>query len=64
MNNPNYLTEEQLEILAEKSEGYTRDSFRFSGSDISVLVRDAMFEPLRFSPVFQPQALISDFFCC
>jgi len=41
-NNPNEISEEDLELIAEKTEG-------FSGSDISVLVRDAMFEPLRFS---------------
>lgn len=49
---PNVLTQEDFEYLAGVTEG-------FSGSDISVLVRDASFEPLRkcesakkFKPVF------------
>jgi len=40
VSTPNKLEEEDYEILAEKTEGY-------SGSDISVLVRDAVYEPLR-----------------
>jgi len=39
-NTPSSLTEEDLEILAEYTEGY-------SGSDISSLVKDALMEPIR-----------------
>jgi len=39
-NNPNDLTEEQIEELADRAEG-------FSGADITTLVTDAMYEPLR-----------------
>jgi len=39
-NTPYSLTEEDLEILAEHTEGY-------SGSDISLLVKDALMEPIR-----------------
>lgn len=37
---PHTLTKEEFEDLGLKTEGY-------SGSDISVLVRDAVYEPLR-----------------
>lgn len=37
---PNTLTDEQLEILAARTDG-------FSGSDISTLTQDAIFEPVR-----------------
>lgn len=37
---PNTLTDANLQLLAERTEGY-------SGADISVLVRDALFEPVR-----------------
>mmetsp|Transcript_19239 Transcript_19239/g.25343 ORF Transcript_19239/g.25343 Transcript_19239/m.25343 type:complete len:452 (+) Transcript_19239:162-1517(+) len=37
---PNTLTEEEFERLGEMSEGY-------SGSDISVLIREALYEPVR-----------------
>lgn len=40
---PSDLTEEGFQFLAEHSEG-------FSGSDISVVVRDALMEPVRFLP--------------
>ncbi|MCQ2816987.1 MAG: AAA family ATPase [archaeon] len=39
-NTPNTLTEKELEILAELTDGY-------SGSDIATLTRDAVYEPLR-----------------
>lgn len=39
-NTPNNLTEEHFTRLAERTEG-------FSGSDISVVVRDALYEPVR-----------------
>eukprot|EP00823_Brevimastigomonas_motovehiculus_P008523 TRINITY_DN782_c0_g1_i1.p1 TRINITY_DN782_c0_g1~~TRINITY_DN782_c0_g1_i1.p1 ORF type:complete len:456 (+),score=108.86 TRINITY_DN782_c0_g1_i1:191-1558(+) len=39
-NTPNNLTTKDLDKLAEKTEGY-------SGADISVLVRDALYEPVR-----------------
>lgn len=38
--NPHSLDEKDLDNLAEKTEGY-------SGSDISVFVRDAVYEPVR-----------------
>ena len=37
---PNTLTDDQLEDLAAKTDG-------FSGSDISTLTQDAIFEPVR-----------------
>lgn len=37
---PNNLTEEQYKAIADKAEG-------FSGSDISIVVREALMEPLR-----------------
>jgi vacuolar protein-sorting-associated protein 4 len=40
----NDLTEEDLNLLAEHTDG-------FSGSDISVLVRDALYEPIRISQI-------------
>eukprot|EP01016_Furgasonia_blochmanni_P031516 TRINITY_DN3254_c0_g1_i3.p1 TRINITY_DN3254_c0_g1~~TRINITY_DN3254_c0_g1_i3.p1 ORF type:complete len:247 (-),score=64.24 TRINITY_DN3254_c0_g1_i3:291-1031(-) len=39
-NTPHSLTQEDLELLAEETEG-------FSGADISILVRDAAYQPLR-----------------
>lgn len=39
-NTPNNLEDKDYEMLADRSEGY-------SGSDISVLVRDALYEPVR-----------------
>ncbi|XP_013794410.1 vacuolar protein sorting-associated protein 4B-like [Limulus polyphemus] len=39
-NTPNSMREEDLHILAKKTEGY-------SGADISVLVRDALMQPVR-----------------
>lgn len=39
-NTPNSLTKRDLKKLAKKTNG-------FSGADISILVRDALFEPLR-----------------
>ena len=37
---PNTITDKEMEIIAEKIDG-------FSGSDISIFVRDAVFEPVR-----------------
>jgi vacuolar protein-sorting-associated protein 4 len=37
---PHCLTPEQFKLLGEKTEGY-------SGSDISIIVRDAMMQPVR-----------------
>lgn len=37
---PNNLTDEEFRILGERAEGY-------SGSDIAVVVREALMEPLR-----------------
>jgi vacuolar protein-sorting-associated protein 4 len=37
---PNELTQKDFRILAEKTEGY-------SGSDISIIVRDALMQPVR-----------------
>lgn len=40
----NDLTEQDLQLLAAETEG-------FSGSDISVLVRDALYEPVRIAQI-------------
>ncbi len=40
----NDLTEQDLQLLAGETEG-------FSGSDISVLVRDALYEPVRIAQI-------------
>ena len=40
----NDLTEQDLQLLAQETEG-------FSGSDISVLVRDALYEPVRIAQI-------------
>lgn len=37
---PNNLTHEEFQVLGERAEGY-------SGSDIAVVVREALMEPLR-----------------
>jgi vacuolar protein-sorting-associated protein 4 len=39
-NTPNSLTEEDMKVLAKRTE-------RFSGADIAVLVRDALMQPVR-----------------
>lgn len=39
-NTPTQLTEEDLKVLAKKTEGY-------SGADISIVVRDALMQPVR-----------------
>nr|XP_022910584.1 vacuolar protein sorting-associated protein 4B [Onthophagus taurus] len=39
-NTPTHLTEEDLRVLAKKTEGY-------SGADISIVVRDALMQPVR-----------------
>jgi vacuolar protein-sorting-associated protein 4 len=39
-NTPNSLTEDDIKILAKKTDG-------FSGADISVLIRDALMQPVR-----------------
>jgi len=39
-NTPNSLTEDDIKVLAKRTEG-------FSGADISVLVRDALMQPVR-----------------
>jgi len=39
-NTPTHLTEEDLKVLAKKTEG-------FSGADISIVVRDALMQPVR-----------------
>lgn len=39
-NTPHQLTEEDLKVLAKKTEGY-------SGADISIVVRDALMQPVR-----------------
>jgi vacuolar protein-sorting-associated protein 4 len=47
---PHSLTEEQFKDLALRTEGYYFFLlFRYSGSDISTLVKDAAYEPLRIS---------------
>jgi len=40
---PNTLTEEQFYDLAERSEGYLKILYSYSGSDISILVKDAVY---------------------
>lgn len=39
-DNAHNITEQQLQIFAERTEGY-------SGSDLSNLIKDAVFQPLR-----------------
>ncbi len=41
---PNHLTEDDYYMLAEATEGY-------SGADISILVRDALYEPVRICQI-------------
>ena len=46
---PNTLTDDQFKDLAERAEGYFLLKHRYSGSDISILIKDAVYEPLRIS---------------
>lgn len=44
---PCKLVQKDFRLLGEKTEGYRVFNGRFSGSDLSVLVRDALMEPIR-----------------
>ena len=55
-NTPHMLTEEDIRVLGQRTDGYrwnekrgfhTKLILNFSGADISIVVRDALMQPVR-----------------